>query len=29
VRNFRNLGGPRRAPGIAEVLAAIAQELRR
>lgn len=29
VRNFRNLGGPGRAPGIAEVLAAIAQELRR
>ena len=29
MRNFRNLGGPGRAPGIAEVLAAIAQELRR
>ena len=27
-RNFRNLGGPGRAPGVSEVLAAIAQELR-
>jgi heptosyltransferase-1 len=28
-RNFRNLGGPGRAPGAEEVIAAIAQELRR
>jgi len=27
-RNFRNLGGPGRAPGVSEVLTAIAQELR-
>ena len=27
-RNFRNLGGPGRAPGVPEVLTAIAQELR-
>ncbi len=27
-RNFRNLGGPGRAPGVAEVVTAIAQELR-
>ena len=28
-RNFRNLGGPGRAPGVDAVLAAVAQELRR
>ena len=28
-RNFRNLGGPGRSPGAGEVIAAIAQELRR
>ncbi|MDR3221090.1 MAG: lipopolysaccharide heptosyltransferase I [Candidatus Accumulibacter sp.] len=28
-RNFRNLGGPGQAPGVEEVIAAIAQELRR
>jgi heptosyltransferase-1 len=29
VRNFRNLGGPGRAPGAEEVIAAVARELRR